>query len=99
MNPIENLNKAFDNRIRLGIMSLLMVEDLVDFVTLKNKLNLTDGNLATHLLALEREAMIEVLKGYVGRKPQTNYQATPLGRLAFKEHLKALEAILTGMKK
>ena len=73
---IENLNKAFDNRVRLGIMSVLMVEDWVDFSTLKETLDLTDGNLASHLTALEKEHYIEFRKQFVGRKPQTSYQTT-----------------------
>ncbi|MFM2267524.1 MAG: hypothetical protein RL757_965 [Bacteroidota bacterium] len=91
---IENLNKAFDNRVRLGIMSVLMVEDWVDFSTLKETLDLTDGNLASHLTALEKEHYIEFRKQFVGRKPQTSYQTTAAGRTAFIEHLDALEAIL-----
>ncbi len=91
---IENLNKAFDNRVRLGIMSVLMVEDWVDFSTLKETLDLTDGNLASHLTALEKEHYIEFRKQFVGRKPQTSYQTTEAGRNAFIAHLDALEAIL-----
>ncbi len=91
---ITNLNKRFDSRLRLGIMSILMVEDWVDFKTLKERLEVTDGNLASHIKALEKEQYIEVRKQFIGRKPNTSYCATPAGRQAFNEHLDALEALL-----
>lgn len=91
---ITNLNKAFDNRVRLGIMSVLMVNDWVEFKNLKEMLGLTDGNLASHIKALESQEFIEVRKQFVGRKPQTTYSATIKGRKAFTEHLDALEALL-----
>ena len=91
---IANLNKAFDNRTRLGIMSMLMVNDWVDFKTLKSMLEVTDGNLASHIKALEKDGFIEVRKMFVGRKPQTSYRATVEGRKAFNDHLDALEKLL-----
>ncbi len=90
-------NKAFDNRIRLGIMSILMVNDWVSFVTLKEMLELEDGNLASHIKVLEKEIYIEVRKQFVGRKPLTTYQATVLGRKAFGDHLSALENLLKNL--
>lgn len=94
---IGNLNKAFENRVRLGVMSILMVNDKVDFNTLKQMLKVTDGNLASHLTALEKNEFIEVQKLFVGRKPKTNYSATEAGKKAFNEHLKALEKFLDQM--
>ena len=91
---IEKLNKAFDHRIRLGIMSILMVNDWVDFGNLKEMLDLTDGNLATHISALEKQAYLEIQKQFIGKKPNTSYKATPEGKAAFLEHLAALEALL-----
>lgn len=88
------LNKAFDHRIRLGIMSILMVNDWVDFTTLKELLDLTDGNLASHLKALESEQYMETRKQFIGRKPNTSYAATKIGRQAFTEHLNVLEKLL-----
>lgn len=88
------LNKAFDHRIRLGIMSILMVNDWVDFTTLKELLDLTDGNLASHIKALESEQYIEMRKQFIGRKPNTSYAATKAGRQAFTEHLNVLEQLL-----
>jgi predicted transcriptional regulator len=90
-------NKAFDNRIRLGIMSLLMVNDWVDFTTLKEMLDLQDGNLASHIKVLEAEKYIEVRKQFVGKKPQTSYTATIAGRKAFNDHLTALENLLKNL--
>ena len=88
---IHQLNKAFESRIRLGIMSLLMVNDVVDFNTMKEQLQVTDGNLASHLRALEKIEYIGVRKQFVGRKPRTSYFRTPTGEKAFKAHLQALE--------
>ena len=89
--PLNNFNKAFENRIRLGVMSILMVNDWVDFGTLKNMLKLTDGNLASHIKALEAEQYIEVNKRFINKKPNTSYRATFSGRNAFKVHLNVLE--------
>ncbi|MFD1186037.1 winged helix-turn-helix domain-containing protein [Pontibacter rugosus] len=75
-------------------MSVLMVEDTVDFSTLKETLQLTDGNLASHLRALEDAVYLRVEKQFVGRKPQTTYHATETGREAFKSHLGALEQLI-----
>jgi predicted ArsR family transcriptional regulator len=91
---LENINKAFESRARLGIMSVLMVDDKVDFTTLKETLQLTDGNLASHLRALEEAEYLRVEKQFVGRKPNTMYHATQMGREAFKNHLDALEQLI-----
>ena len=94
MSIINNINKAFDHRIRLGIMSILMVNDDADFNTLKELLDATDGNLASHLKALEKENYIHVEKQFIERKPNTRYTATKLGRNAFQKHIEALENII-----
>jgi len=93
---IDNINKYFESRIRLGIMSVLMVNEWVDFNTLKEVLDVTDGNLASHIKALEKEKYITVKKQFVGRKPRTTYKATEGGRKAFREHLDALERLIKG---
>jgi DNA-binding MarR family transcriptional regulator len=98
MNPIENLNKTFDSRIRLGIMSTLMVNDEINFNDLKQLINVTDGNLASHIKALEEGGFIKVNKGFIGRKTNTTYSVTKAGEKAFKQHLGALEKIIKGMK-
>nr|WP_319400135.1 transcriptional regulator [uncultured Carboxylicivirga sp.] len=91
---IAGLNKNFENRIRLGIMSALMVNEMLDFNALKDLLGVTDGNLASHLKALEKHELIQFTKRFIGRKPNTTYSATDYGRLAFKKHLAALEQLL-----
>jgi len=87
---ISGLNKAFESRIRLGIMSILMVNDSFDFNSLKESLDVTDGNLASHLKALEEKGLIKVEKQFIGRKPNTSYSVTVEGIHLFKQHLKAL---------
>lgn len=93
-NYIEDLNKAFESRVRLGIMSILMVNDSVDFATLKEQLQITDGNLASHVSALEKLNFVEVKKQFVGKKPNTSYAVSKKGRKAFAEHLDALEKLI-----
>lgn len=95
---IDDLHKAFESRIRLGIMSVLAVNDSVDFISLKEYLDVTDGNLATHLKALEKEEFIRVEKSFVGRKPSTKYYITKKGKKAFEAHLKVLEEIIKSQK-
>ncbi|HET9487632.1 MAG TPA: transcriptional regulator [Chryseosolibacter sp.] len=93
---LTNFNKAFESRVRLGIMSVLMVNDSVDFNTLKELLNLSDGNLASHIRALEEVEYITVNKQFIGRKPNTTYSASKEGRKAFLLHLKELETLIRG---
>lgn len=94
MSLLYNLNKAFDHRIRLGVMSILMVNPYADFNTLKSLLEVTDGNLASHLKALEKEDYLAVEKRFIGRKPNTRYSATKTGTAAFKAHIDALERLI-----
>ncbi|WP_370589797.1 winged helix-turn-helix domain-containing protein [Rufibacter sp. LB8] len=95
---IHGLHKAFESRIRLGIMSALAVNDMLDFNALKEYLDVTDGNLASHLKGLEKEEFIGVEKTFVGRKPNTKYVMTKAGRKAFDDHLKALEQLIKAQK-
>ncbi len=97
-NPIENLNKVFDSRIRLGIMSSLMVNDHVSFNQLKEIVEVTDGNLASHLKTLEENEYIKVEKGFIGRKTNTTYSLTKAGEKAFKAHLDALEKMIRSIE-
>ncbi len=92
-NYIQYLNKAFENRIRLGIMSILMVNDRVEFSEMKEMLDITDGNLASHISALEKIEYVEVKKQFVGKKPNTSYAVTKAGKKAFNDHLDALEKL------
>jgi DNA-binding HxlR family transcriptional regulator len=93
-NYINDLNKAFESRVRLGIMSILLVNDFADFATLKEQLNITDGNLASHLNALEKLKYIDIKKQFIGKKPNTSYSVTIAGKKAFSEHLDALERLI-----
>jgi DNA-binding MarR family transcriptional regulator len=92
---IQNINKAFDHRIRLGIMSVLMVNESADFNMLKELLGVTDGNLASHTKALEAENYIQIEKQFIGKKPNTRYIATKEGKKAFKDHIDALEKLIS----
>jgi len=91
---ISNLDKAFESRIRLGIMSVLMVNEWVDFRSLKDYLEITDGNLASHLKALNEKEIIETRKQFIALKPNTSYRATVFGKDLFKQHITALENLL-----
>lgn len=93
---LSRFNKAFESKARLSIMSVLMVNDAASFNELKELLALTDGNLATHLRALEEQGYVLVQKQFIGRKPNTSYSATDAGRQAFTDHLNALEAFIRG---
>ncbi|MCD8043854.1 MAG: transcriptional regulator [Tannerellaceae bacterium] len=93
-NIIAKLNKAFESRVRLGIMSILSVNETADFNTMKQLMELTDGNLASHLKALEGLEYIQSIKQFIGRKPNTQYRITEEGRKEFKSHLDALEQLI-----
>ena len=95
---LQDLNKAFESRVRLGIMSALMVNEYLDFNALKELLDVTDGNLASHTRALETEKFIRMEKSFVGRKPNTRFLITPEGRLAFERHIAALEKLVEEMR-
>lgn len=94
MSIINDINKVFDHRIRLGIMSILMVNEFADFNMLKELLDVTDGNLASHVKALEAAEYIEVEKQFIGRKPNTRYSTSKLGEMEFKKHIDALEKLI-----
>lgn len=96
---LVNFNKVFESRVRLGIMSVLMVNESVDFNTLKELLNLSDGNLASHIRALEESGYINVNKQFVGKKPNTSFTAAKEGKKAFTMHLKELESLIKSQHK
>lgn len=87
-----------EHRARLQIMSVLITNDQYDFSSLKEMLSVTDGNLASHIKALEKERYISVSKSFIDRKPNTRYKITERGRTAFKKHLDALEALVKQQK-
>lgn len=91
---IEGLNKAFESRVRLGIMAVLAVNEWVDHAQLKDLLGVTDGNLASHLAALEELSYVQVRKRFVGKRPNTSYKSTVSGARAFRGHLDAIERLI-----
>lgn len=91
---LKDLNKAFENKLRLGIMSALLVNDFLDFNALKEILDATDGNLASHLKTLEKKGYVTYIKEFLDRKPNTKYMVTESGKEAFLKHLKAIENLL-----
>lgn len=98
-NPFENLDKMLEHRLRLQIISVLAANESYDFNELKELLETTDGNLATHIKALEREKYLSVTKSFIERKPNTRYKITERGRAAFKKHLDALEELIKQQRK
>jgi len=98
-NPFDSLDKVLEHSARLQIVSVLMANESSDFNSIKELLSLTDGSLATHIKALEREKYISVIKSFVDRKPNTKYKATERGRSAFKKHLEAMEEVIKQQRK
>ncbi|HAX47532.1 MAG TPA: transcriptional regulator [Ignavibacteria bacterium] len=96
---LVNINKLFESKVRLGIMSMLMVNDTVDFNSLKTHLDVTDGNLASHIASLEKAKYIKVNKSFIGKKPNTTYSVSATGRRSFNEHLDALERLINSSVK
>ena len=97
-NPFEQLDKALEHRVRLQIMSVLVTNDGFEFNTLKEMLGITDGNLASHIKALEKEKYVSVNKSFIERKPNTRYKVSERGRTAFRKHIDALEAVIKQQK-
>ena len=94
IDQLNGFNKAFESKVRLGIMSILMANESADFTTLKSLLGLTDGNLAGHTRNLEELGFIRSEKSFIGRKPNTTFAVTEEGRAAFAAHIAALESFL-----
>lgn len=97
MKGFAQLNKAFESRVRMGVMAVLVVNQWVSYGELKDILQLTDGNLASHISALEKLNYVEVKKEFVGKKPQTSYKVTKEGKQAFQGHLDGLEKMIKGI--
>jgi DNA-binding MarR family transcriptional regulator len=91
---LSHINKAFESRVRLGIMSVLMTNQSMDFISIREILDVTDGNLASHLRALEEAGYIVSEKRFLNRKPNTKFAITPSGSESFTNHIKALEELL-----
>jgi DNA-binding HxlR family transcriptional regulator len=97
-NPFDNLDRVLEHRVRLQIMSVLVTDDALDFNSLKDLLNVTDGNLASHIKALEKEKYISINKTFIDKKPNTKYRITERGKTSFKKHLDALEQVIRQQK-
>jgi DNA-binding MarR family transcriptional regulator len=97
-NPFDNLDRVLEHRVRLQIMSVLVTDDSIEFGALKELLNVTDGNLASHIKALEKEKYLSITKSFVDKKPNTRYKITEKGRSSFKKHLDALELLIRQQK-
>tara|TARA_B110000046_G_C12992514_1_gene398485 strand:+ start:851 stop:1144 length:294 start_codon:yes stop_codon:yes gene_type:complete len=97
LGKIDQLNKAFESRVRLGIMSILMVNDWMDYKAFKEQLDLTDGNLASHIGGLEKLEYITIRKRFIGKKTNTSYKITAIGKREFQSHINALEKLLNSI--
>ncbi len=94
---IEGLDPIIHNRVRLGILTLLLKNERLDFKTLREELGLTDGNLASHLRILEKEGLVRYEKTFKGRKPITYYELTEEGKERFERYLRTLKELLKGL--
>ena len=94
MKGFDQLNKAFESRVRLGLMSILSVNSWVSYKEIKDLLEVTDGNLASHIQSLEKIKYLEIKKQFIGKKPLTTYTVTKSGKDAFEKHIEGLEKLL-----
>ena len=94
MKGFDQLNKAFESRVRLGLMSILSVNSWVSYNEIKDLLEVTDGNLASHVQSLEKIKYLEIKKQFIGKKPLTTYKVTKMGKEAFEKHIEGLEKLL-----
>tara|TARA_B100000683_G_scaffold122069_1_gene119826 strand:- start:52 stop:342 length:291 start_codon:yes stop_codon:yes gene_type:complete len=94
MKGFDQLNKAFESRVRLGLMSILSVNSWISYKEIKDLLEVTDGNLASHIQSLEKIKYLEIKKQFIGKKPLTTYKVTKTGKEAFEKHIEGLEKLL-----
>lgn len=96
-NILFKLNKIFENKVRLSIMSALMINNALDFKELKALLDVTDGNLSSNMAVLEKNGYVEVTKQFIKKKTNTSYSITESGRKAFSAHIDGLGELLKSM--
>lgn len=96
-SPAE-LDRLIHERIRLGIVSALAVNERLTFNELKAMLGATDGNLSVHARKLEDAGYVECSKGFEGRTPRTEYRLTPAGRDALTRYLDHMEALIEAVR-
>lgn len=95
---VPDLDRVIHERMRLGIVSALAVNDSLTFNELKKLLQTTDGNLSVHARRLEEAKYVECTKSFEGRMPRTEYRLTSLGRKAFERYLNHMEALIHAMR-
>lgn len=97
-HALPNLDRIIHERMRLGIVSALAVNDSLTFNELKKLLQTTDGNLSVHARRLEEAEYVECTKSFEGRMPKTEYRLTTAGRKAFERYLDHMEALIHAMR-
>jgi len=93
-----DMNRLIHERVRLGIISALAVNDTLAFNDLKALLDVTDGNLSAHARKLEDAGYLVCSKGYDGRVPRTEYRITAEGRAALDSYLEHMEALIRAVR-
>ena len=97
-HALPHLDRIIHERMRLGIVSALAVNDSLTFNELKKLLQTTDGNLSVHARRLEEAKYVECTKRFEGRMPKTEYRLTALGRKTFERYLDHMEALIQAMR-
>ena len=97
-NALPNLDRVIHERMRLGIVSALAVNESLTFNELKKLLRTTDGNLSVHARRLEEANYVECTKSFEGRMPKTEYRLTGAGHKAFERYLDHMEALIQAMR-
>ncbi len=97
-NSLPHLDRIIHERMRLGIVSALAVNESLTFNELKKLLQTTDGNLSVHARRLEEARYVECTKSFEGRMPRTEYRLTAPGRKAFERYLDHMEALIQAMR-
>ena len=95
---LPDFDRIIHERIRLGIVSALAVNESLTFNELKKLLQTTDGNLSVHARRLEEAKYVECTKSFEGRMPKTEYRLTVAGRKAFERYLDHMEALIHAMR-
>lgn len=94
---VPSLDRLIHERLRLGMLAALAVNDALTFTELREVLEVTDGNLSDHARKLENAGYVRVEKGFAGRKPRTVYRLTPRGRQALRGYVESMQGFLQSM--
>jgi DNA-binding MarR family transcriptional regulator len=94
VNDAHKLDRLVHERLRLGMLSALAVNESLTFNDLKKLLNTTDGNMSVHARKLEEAGYVSCTKSFAGRLPRTDYKLTPAGRRALDRYLDHMEALI-----